>query len=241
MHRVLALSNWAEIPALLREHPADLLVFTPLCCADGAEPRITWMLRHHPEVGLLLYTDLEGGGREAWRFGRFGVDDLVVEGVDDGRHDVRRAARRALARALGRQVGRAVRGRIPPLLERCLIRAIDGAIRPMTAEDLAEPEGLDVGSLMHRLRSEGLPPTGRILRWGRLFRAAAALDRDEHSVEAIALALGYSTGAALSRAMRRDIGHPPSTLRERGGLQCAIEAFLTREGPAGPGPGLVLH
>lgn len=240
-HRVVDLENWAQIPALLRRRPAHLVVFTPSCCTDDAQARLQWMVRHHPSVALLLYTGLVGGGREAWRFGRFGADDLVVEGMDDSRTEVQRAARRALARALGRQVGRSVHGRVPPLLERCVVRAIYGATLPMTPEDLAEPEGIDVGSLRRRLRSAGLPPTGRILRWGQLFRAAAALDRDEMSVEAIALGLGYSTGTALSRALRRDVGHPPSTLRERGGLRCAIQAFLNREGTTGPGPELVRH
>lgn len=240
-HRLVDVANWAEVPGALRMRPADLFVFAPLDSEGDIAPRLTWLQRQRPEIAVLVYTVLRGGGREAWRLGRLGVDGLVVEGSSDGRADLRQAARRAIARALGRTVGRALRGRVDPLLLRCLVRAIDGATRPMTPSDLAEPEGLDVASLGRRLRSGGLAPPGRIIRWGVTFRAVAALDRGEHTVEAIALALGYSTGTALGRALRRDVGYPPSTLRVRGGIGCAIEAFLDREAGAGSGPGLVLR
>ena len=225
------------MPPLLRSHPVHLIVLTPQTLGPDPEPPLRWMQRHHPAVGLLVYSVPPGGGRDAWHMGRLGVDELVVAGVDHGRRELRRAARRALARALGRGVATAVQGRVDPLLERSLRRAVAGATVPMTPDNLAAPEGVDAASLARRLRALGLPPIGRILRWGILLRAAAALDRDESTIETIALELGYSTGTALARALRREFGHPPTTLRQRGALRWAIETIIG--GVQGTGPGLV--
>jgi AraC-like DNA-binding protein len=237
-NRVLDLTGWAALPGTLLLRSAHVLAFEPEPDRDDA-PRgeLSWLRRRHPDLALLGCVDLRGRPLDAFRLGALGVDGIAVEGVDDDPGDLRRRVDTVLARALARRVRRTCEGRIDPLLLRCLGRATEHAAGVAGSDELAEAEGVDVRSLRRELRKRGLPPPGRILRWGRLLRAAAALDRDEGPVERIAHGLNYSTSAALSRALRREVGHPAATLRERGGLRCALEAFLSREGdPDGSAP-----
>jgi AraC-like DNA-binding protein len=49
------------------------------------------------------------------------------------------------------------------------------------------------------------------------------------SVEQVAYALGYSSGAALARALRRETGYPPVDVLSRGGIGCVLDGFARRE------------
>lgn len=236
---MLDVSRWSALPGTLVARPAHVLAFGSGEDETPDDRRIGWLRRGHPDLGILVLADLLGRPREAWRLGLLGTDGLVAIGTHDDRAGLRDAVEGVLARALARRIGLALGGRSHPLLTRCVRRAVEGATRRIRPEHLAEAEGVGVRSLGRQLRDAGLPPLGTILRWGGLFHAAAALDRDDATVERIALDLGYSTGAALARALRRDVGHSPTTLKERGSLACAIDAFLSRE--VGDGPGLVLR
>lgn len=55
----------------------------------------------------------------------------------------------------------------------------------------------------------GEPPMAYVARW-RMHRAAALLERGDHSVASVGRAVGYDSEAAFSRAYKRIIGTPPS-------------------------------
>lgn len=234
-HRVLELTEWPERPGLLVLRRAHLLVLDTAPAMDiDLSSTLDWIRRRHADLSTLAVVDAHRAARASFRLGRSGVDGVVIAGRTGGALTLRQAADQALARALGRRVARRLDGRCAPLLVRCMARAAVGAADGLDTRDLAEPEGLSVGSLRRRLRRDGLPPPTRILLWGRLLAAADMLERDGGSVERTGHRLGYSSGAALSRALRHGTGRSPTTLRDRGGLVCALEAFLGREPTGDP-------
>lgn len=232
-HHVLDLSRWAALPGTILMRAPHVLAFVAGEDGGAVDGQLGWLRRRHPSLALLAYVHLLSHPRDAWALGSAGADGLVVAGVNDDRPALRSAVGRVLARAVARRVARGLTGRVDPLLVRCAARATDGATEALTPEHLAEAEGVGVRSLGRNLRQRNLPPPGRILRWGGHFHAAAALDRNDITVERLAHALGYSSGPALGRALRRDVGLAPSSLRERGALACAVDAFVAREGGTG--------
>ncbi|MBT8405555.1 MAG: AraC family transcriptional regulator [Gemmatimonadetes bacterium] len=236
-YRVVQRAEWDGVAAVLRSGTIDVLAFdTGRTAGVSAGPSLRWLRDTFPDMACVAVVD-PWAGRLAFTMGRRGVDGLVVAGAEATHLDLRRAAQDALGRALARSIGRRLHGVVDPLLARCVSRAVEAAERPTNASLLAEPEGISVGSLRRRLRRNGAPSPGRILRWGRLLRAARALERDADSIDRVAFRYGYSSGAALGRAIRRDVGLPTTTLKKRGGLACALEAFLRRVGDSKAGPG----
>lgn len=235
-HTGVPLPGWSDLEPLLTAGRIHALVFSATRedrpWPDEALPAIT---SRFPAVGVLYCADPRDGGWAPFHAGALGVDGVSVPAPDLDGEAFLRVLDEVLARALARDVTRRVAGRVDPLMGRCLARAIEAQPRGARASELAAAEGIAIGSLVRRLRNGGHPPPSGILRWSRLFHAGAALDRDDGTVERIAHHLRYSTGAALARALRRDVGHPPTTLIQRGALRCVTEAFLDREThPRGP-------
>ena len=229
-YRVVQRPEWDGVAIVLRSGSIDVLAFdTGRTAGVSAGPSLRWLRGTYPELAYVAVVD-PGAGRLAFALGRRGVDGIVVAGATQARHALRRAPEEAMGRALARSIGRRLAGEVDPLLARCVSRAVEAAEHPAAVPLLAEPEGISVGSLRRRLRGSGAPPPGRILRWGRLLRAARALERDADSLDRVAHRFGYSSGAALGRAIRRDVGVSTTTLNNRGGLACALEAFLRTVG-----------
>ena len=219
-------STWERALTELRQESIELLaVDTALAPGDRVDASLRWLQATLPALATLAIVD-PGAARQVFALGRSGTDGVVLAGATDQPGVLRRAADRAVARALARRVERSLPDTLDPLLPRSLVRSIERASDGCDESALAEPEGLSVASLRRRLRAGKLPTPGRILRWGRLFCAVQALEREGETVERVAHRFGYSSGAALGRAIRRDVGVSTTTLNDRGGLACALEAFL---------------
>jgi AraC-like DNA-binding protein len=111
----------------------------------------------------------------------------------------------------------------------CLKWAIENSHHGPSVDELAEFFTRSPRTLARVLRKDGAPSPGRLLLWGRLLRAAHLLADRRSTVEQVAYLLGYSSGAALARALRRETGYPPGEVMRRGGIGCVLDGFARRE------------
>ena len=183
--------------------------------------------RRMPPLAIVVYADFQDRELDLFELGRLKVDGVILSGTTDDLTETRGAVAGALAAALG--VMAALDGQLHPLGMECLRWSIEHAEESPTVEQLAEALALTPSVLGRELHDRRLPSPSRLLLWGRLFRAARILSNADRSVEDTAFRLGYSSAAALGRALRRETGFAPNELRRRGSLAATLDGFLRRE------------
>lgn len=102
-----------------------------------------------------------------------------------------------------------------------------------TVEGLSRALYLSRRALGRRFVSRRLPVPSHWLQFSRLLRAAIQLQRRRHTLEAVAMGLGYPDGFSLSNQMTRLTGVRPSVARERLGWEWLMEAWLGKERESG--------
>lgn len=224
-HDVVWARSWNDLNRLVRRRPVATIV------ADlHAEPRkdgvlrVYHLTRRYPRTPLIAWGELDG--RDLYRLGKAGAagvltaretedSELVAESVDRLLHD-------GLARELsaGLTDGFDLDG----------LRFVEYALRQVPAQaqvpDLATGLHMSVSTLERRCGSWGLPTPGRLLLWLRVLYSLRWLQEPGRSVESVADQLGYSSGAALRRAIKATVGGRPSRWRSVDGLRDATAAFL---------------
>lgn len=218
-HTVSVVRSWAALRQFVACPSVDG------CVVDADSPTRTQALgeirrlrSRFPDLALVAYADLHESDPELIRLGGLGIHGVVLAGRPPWAGSIRRAVERALAASRAGQVARGLSGRYPPAAAGAVAWAVEHATEGPTTAAFAAALGHTPRSLGALLRASDLPPPGRILLWGRLLHAGALLERDERTVEDVALCLGYSTATALSRAMKRETGRSPGTVSEAGGL-----------------------
>jgi AraC-like DNA-binding protein len=98
-----------------------------------------------------------------------------------------------------------------------------------TVEGLSRALYLSRRALGRRFVSRRLPVPSHWLQISRLLRAAIQLQRQRHTLDAVAVGLGYPDGFSLSNQMTRLTGVRPSVARERLGWEWLMEAWLRME------------
>lgn len=107
------------------------------------------------------------------------------------------------------------RAQSDPVVGSALRLMHDSPARPWTVGDLAARVGVSRATLARRFTElVGQPPVTYLTEW-RLKLAADLLREPQHTVGAIATAVGYSTAFALSAAFRRERGESPRDYRTR--------------------------
>jgi AraC-like DNA-binding protein len=154
---------------------------------------------------------------------------VVPAGRNEGISQIRDAVAEALASSVAGRVLASLSRRLPRLALDCIKWAIEHCHHHPTVEDLAEPFAVSPRALTRMLRRSGAPSPGRILLWGRLLRAIHLLSERNATVERVAFTVGYSSGAALTRALRRETGYATAEVLRRGGIGCVLDGFARRE------------
>jgi AraC-like DNA-binding protein len=113
-----------------------------------------------------------------------------------------------------------------PLLGQEAIRwAIEHAeFRPQVPE-LAAAMAMAPRALSRELKAMSLGSPRKLLLWGRLVLASHLLERSAETVESVAFRLGYSSGGALGKALKRHVGFSPTELLDNGGVELTIKVL----------------
>lgn len=225
-YRVRPVSDFRELNRILGE------LGTEVCILDVSDsptkiplPSLRRFRDRHPAVALVIASDFLGREMDLYHLGRLSVDGVIrIEGAPPAR-EIQAVVDRALARSLARRVVLGVGSHLPPLAQNAIRWTIEHAeTRPQVSE-LAADLGVSPTVLTRDMKAlGGMPPRGFLL-WGRLIRASHLLERSGETVESVAFRLGYATGGALGKALRRHLGHSPTSLLQTGGLACTLDVF----------------
>jgi AraC-like DNA-binding protein len=229
-HELVEFSDWRAFHDALDQLPSDGCLIDPYRAASPVDLGDIQRLRErYPSLAIIVYADFKGHEMDLYTLGRYQIDGVVPAGKHESVRDVRESVSEALAISVAARVATSLERRVSELGLDCLRWAIENGHRGPRVEDLAEAFASSARSLTRRLRKDEAPSPGRILLWGKLFRATHMLADRRSTVEQVAYALGYSSGAALARALRRETGYPPVEILRRGGLGCVLDGFARKE------------
>lgn len=224
-HGVLWADSWRELARLVRRKPVAAAV------ADlHAEPRKDGVLRvfrfsqRYPLTPLVVWGELDG--RELYRLGKAGAAEVVLPPDAGNREFVAELLDTALNRGLVPLIDARLRGRITDEARTLVRFATERIPHQIQVPDLAAAQDISVSTLERRCERWGLPTPGRLLLWLRVLYGLRWLLEPGRSVESVAGQLGYSSGAAYRRAIKATIGGSPSPLRNRRGLDRALDQFI---------------
>ena len=233
-HRVIHAKSWRQLHRLVMRHPVDLCV---LDLYDPFRPvtftQLQRFRRRHESLALLIHSDFRGRESALFDLGRIQVDGVLQASGREGPREIREAVDWALARSAAGRVVRSLKGRLPDFALDALSWAVEHAEQKPSVDRMTVAIGSTPRALGRDLKSQDLPTPHKLLVWGRLLQAARLLESCECTVDTVAFRLGYSTGGALRRAMKRNTGLPPSILVQRGGLTAALDAFVASVTGAG--------
>jgi len=226
-HRVVHAPSWRQLLRLVMQHPVDLAIVDVY---DPFRPvsfqQLQRLRSKHADLAILVYSDFVGRESDLFDLGRLRVDGVLQVTGRERRTEIYSATEKALARAAAARVMRRLEGRLPTFAVDCLGWAVEHAEEKPRVGDLAEAVGASTRALGRDLRSQDLPSPNQLLVWGRLLQAARLLQEPGATVDEVAYRIGYSTGGALRRAIKRGTGLVPRELVRRGGLAPALDRFV---------------
>jgi AraC-like DNA-binding protein len=224
-HRTVWARSWRDLDLLVKREPVAAAV-ADLHAEHGKDGvlRVFRFAGRYPLTPLLVWGDLDG--RDLFRVGKAGASDVVLGRDGTNTVLVSELMGDATVDVLAAEIDQRLAGLIGPEA-RALVRAAaaripDGILVP----GLAAHHGVSVSTLERRCEQWGLPTPGHLLLWLRIIYGLRWLLEPGRSVESVARQLGYSSGAAFRRALKVTLGGRPTPLRNRAGLDRALDGFL---------------
>jgi transcriptional regulator GlxA family with amidase domain len=176
-------------------------------------------------VALVIASDFTGREMELYHLGRLSVDGVIrMEESPTPRH-IMAVVDQAIAASLATRVVLACGGSLPTLGQEAIRWAIEHAESRPQVSELAVAMAVGRRPLSREMRALGLGPPRKLLLWGRLVLASHLLERSTETVERVAFRLGYSSGGALGKALKRHVGYSPTELPRRGGVELTIRVL----------------
>jgi AraC-like DNA-binding protein len=106
-----------------------------------------------------------------------------------------------------------LRALVDPDISRALAHIHERPDHPWTVAELARGVGMSRTGFALRFKEKaGVSPLDYLTQW-RMQKAGDLLRMGEESVEEVALRVGYESGAAFSKAFKREMGFPPGSYR----------------------------
>ena len=225
-HRIRVVRGFAELEEILRNENAQTCVLDIFDSPSKVPLSSLGRLRRkHPTVALVIASDFSGREMVLYQLGRMNVDGVIrMEGGPSTR-DLLSVTDRAMARSLATQVTLSSAADFPPLAQEAIRWAIEHAESRPRVSEFAAALAMSPRVFLREMKSQGLGSPRDLLLWGRLIRASHLLERSLETVESVAFHLGYATGGALGKALKRHVGCSPTELLERGGLAWTLQVF----------------
>lgn len=229
-HELVVYRDWRQLREGLERVPADACLVDPYCgTAPFGLSDVHALRERHPQIAIVVVADFKGREMDLFTLGRIQVDGVIPSCSQESAREIRAAVQEGLVASVAQRVLGSLERHLARFGLDCLRWAIENSHRSPAVPAMADAFARSPGALAGKLRRDGAPTAGRILLWGRLFRAVHMLRSEGLTVERAAFAVGYSSGAALSRALRREVGWAPGEVLRRGGIACVLDGFVRRE------------
>lgn len=187
-----------------------------------------------PDLPIVLWCDREEANGEAIAsMLHAGVSAVILRDENDFERRLLSSLTRASDVAFQQLTDQALHRRVPtpfiPVVRFCL----DHAASAPRVEVIARTAGLSSKALANQLKRAGVPPVSSLVMWSKALTAAYRLEKTTDSVAVIARSLGFSSGSALRRLLKRCANEPPQSIRSSGGFSWMLRCFerqLTKGG-----------
>lgn len=217
--------SWRDLDQVVKREPV-VAVLADLRAEGGKDGalRIHRFARRFPLTPILVWGELDG--RDLFRVGKAGATDVFAS-LDAGNTALlSEMMETALVDDLAAAIHDRLEGRVGDEARALVLAAASRVPGGIQVPDLATERGVSVSTLERRCVRWGLPTPGHLLLWLRMIYGLRWLMEPGRSVESVALQLGYSSGAAFRRAIKVTVGGRPTPLRNRAGLEAAIDGFI---------------
>ena len=198
--------NWAQALNLIRTRPVELAVVDPLL---GEEPRphaIERLRLLFPSLPLLVYTELSPATASALlKLGRAGIQRAVFQRFEDGPNALRAVLEAELEHSVSRQVATALQERLrglPEPIREALEMMLYDPGAGLTVSELAGHARLSRRTCERFFTRLGLPSPKWVMLLMRLLYAHRLLLDPGHTVEDVAIKVGYGKVRTLQRHLR---------------------------------------
>ncbi len=225
-HQVRPVGNFMELEGLLlrgKPQACVLDLFDSLPSIPLTSLRR--LRRRHPTVALVVASDFGGREMDLYHLGRLSVDGVIRMEDAPSSRDILAVVDGAIAASLATMVVLGAARDLPPLAQEAIRWAIEHAETKPQVSGLAAALAMSPRALLREMKVLNLVPPRVLLLWGRLIRASHLLERSSETVESVAFHLGYATGGALGKALKRHVGCSPTHLLQRGGLAWTLDVF----------------
>lgn len=200
----------------------------------SSAPAVARIRQRRPDLPIILWCERSAvDGATLSALLEAGLSAIVVRGETDFERRLLSAVSRASDVAFQQLTDQALHRRVPtpfiPVVRFCL----DHAASTPRVEVVARVVGLSSKALAAQLKRAGLPPVSTLVMWSKALVAAYRLEKTTETVAVIARSLGFSSGSALRRLLKRCANEPPQALRAPGGFGWVLRCFerqLTKGG-----------
>jgi AraC-like DNA-binding protein len=224
-HRLAWARSWRELDQLVKREPVAAAV-ADLHAERGKDGvlRVYRFARRYPLTPIVAWGDLDG--RDLYRLGKAGASEVVVSRESSNAPLVTDVLEDATSDLLAAEIDERLSQRVSEEARRLVQSAASRIPAGVQVPDLAAANGMSVSTLERRCERWGLPTPGQLLLWLRIVYGLKWLLEPGRSVESVAHQLDYSSGAAFRRAIKVTVGGKPTPLRNRRGLESALDAFV---------------
>lgn len=224
-HHMAWARSWRDLDQVVKREPV-MAAIADLHAERGKDGalRVYRFAHRFPLTPILVWGEMDG--RDLFRLGKAGARDVIASLDASNLVLLAELIGNATADTLAMDINERLEGRVAEPARALVLTAASRIPSGVQVPDLAAAHGVSVSTLERRCVQWGLPTPGHLLLWLRMIYGLNWLIEPGRSVESVAIQLGYSSGAAFRRAIKVTVGGKPTPLRNRAGLEAALDGFI---------------